>query len=758
MAVRLARKDKGKRLTTRCPAGGAGLSCLFTTMLLLTGVGLAQSAEPATTAPPAAALPVWSTAQTQPNRFLAAHGLRGFAAGYSEDGLEFWSFPLQLVSEYRLEFELPDAAAVPALSLLTSVEVDPLGVTRVYRSADFEVRERLATHAEDAGVSVRYAVAGRRDLRIKAHFRPSLNLMWPAGFGGQEIAWDKDARGFLLSEPTHRFRALVASPEAGEHSETTNDRRNSEFGRPLAITLEPKPCAAGQCATLVFAGQSEPNEDVHATATALLRAATAADTEGAERYRLASAMRITTPDAEANRAMRWAQIALEQAWSCNPRLGCGTVAGYGPSRGARRPQYAWYFAGDGLVATEAFLREGEFRRAAAELGFLFRYQNPENGMMWHELSQSAGFLNWARDYPYLYVHVDITFDFLSTLAQYVRATGDRDLVRQHWDAIQRAYGYCLSTLDAKDGLPRVPADKLSADEQDRLTDALTLSAAWVGAAHGMAELALAMGNPALAGQAETASQHARRSIAARYWDGTAQRWVGGFTQGGAATESTSGGDLAAITSGAATPEQAEAILEALETPPYHSAWGLRGTPSTSPNYRPTAYAKGSVSCLLTAAAAEVMWQSRHAETANRMWGSLVPWAQADSLGHMHELMSGSFFEAQRESVPEQTWSSAGFLSAAIHGLLGLEPDASARSLTFAPQPPSAWKDLQVEQIALGQSSIGLDWHEEKSQFTLIVHNAGVSFHLRWIQGRAEGGAPIVLTREIPPGETRLHLP
>jgi hypothetical protein len=41
---------------------------------------------------------------------------------------------------------------------------------------------------------------------------------------------------------------------------------------------------------------------------------------------------------------------------------------------------------------------------------------------------------------------------------------------------------------------------------------------------------------------------------------------------------------------------------------------------------------------------------------------------------MHEVMSGSFFTPQRESVPEQTWSSSAFLSAAIHGMLGLESE------------------------------------------------------------------------------------
>ena len=242
----------------------------------------------------------------------------------------------------------------------------------------------------------------------------------------------------------------------------------------------------------------------------MLRASDTSASDDAKRFSSSQIVKITTPDAEANRAIEWAQIALEQAWTCNARLGCAFVGGYGPSHGARRPQYAWYFAGDGLLTTEALLYEGNYKRAADELEFLYKYQNSENGMMWHEISQSAGFLNWARDYPYLFIHVDITFDFLRVIAEYERITGDQAFLSRHWPATLKAYQYCLSTLDKGDGLPRVPADKMSGNEQDRLTDELTLSAAWVSAAHAMSELAATMHDEALSRQAESASLRARR--------------------------------------------------------------------------------------------------------------------------------------------------------------------------------------------------------------------------------------------------------
>ena len=500
---------------------GAAILRFVLTLFLLSSFGFAQATHSTTSAANSHRvpdLPIWSTAQAQPNRYISAHGIRGFAGGYSEDGLEFWSFPLQLVSGYHLSFVLPKAVSVSAITILTSIEVDPLGVTRIYTAPGFRVRERITTHAEDPGVLVRFSVEGRSDLHIQVHFQPSLNLMWPAAIGGQETSWDQDAKGFLLSEPSQQFRALISSPESTEHTKPNNDRRGSDFSRPLTLTLEPRPCATGRCAALVFAGASEKSEEVHAATASLLRASDTSRSEDAKRFSSSEIIKITTPDAETNRAIEWAQIALEQAWTCNARLGCALVAGYGPSHGSRRPQYAWYFAGDGLLATEALLYEGNYARATDELDFLYKYQNAENGMMWHEISQSAGFLNWARDYPYLFIHVDITFDFLRVIAEYERITGDQAFLSRHWPATLKAYQYCLSTLDKGDGLPRVPVNKMSGNEQDRLTDELTLSAAWVSAAHAMSELAATMHDEKLLRQAESASLRARQSIRSRYWD------------------------------------------------------------------------------------------------------------------------------------------------------------------------------------------------------------------------------------------------
>lgn len=724
---------------------------------LLACIAMAGTGQASGQAQPVGAahgLPVWSTDQARQDRYVAAHGLRGFAGGYAEDGLEFWAFPLQIASGYQLEF-LAGGRTVRGLDVLEGVDVDPLGVTRRYRGEGFRVIERIQAPGRVPGVGVSLRAESDAALKIRVHLRPALNLMWPAGIGGQEFGWDPQARGFVLNEPSGRFRALIASPQAGVHTLPNNDRRGSEFGRPIFMELTPTPCGSARCATLAFAGQSEGAEDLHATVAALAKTPGDA-TEDAARFALHDWVRITTPDADVNRALQWAQIAVEQAWTCNARLGCGMVAGYGPSHGARRPQYAWYFAGDGLLTTRSLIHQGRYDRAAEQLAFILRYQHPDNGMIWHEMSQSAGFLDWAHDYPYMYVHVDIAFDLVATAAEYVRASGDTAFLARHWPALRKAYAYCRSTLDAGDGLPRVPAAMMGANEQDDLGDELTLSAAWVEASQAMAALATRHGDPALAKEAAQASERARASLRARYRDTARARWISGFSRSGHPGESTSAADMAAITSGAATPDEARVTLARLSGPDYVTAWGLRSTPASAADYDPQAYAKGSVWGLGTAAAAGALWGVGERELASRLWLSLVPWADRDALGHMHEVMAGDAFVPQRESVPEQTWSSASFLSAALEGLLGLDVDAAKRELHFVPQPPAAWTSLRVERVRVGDTQVDLFWRRTAHGEELDVDNRGAPFRLHWARGSGADDAGV--EREIPAGKTQLRLP
>jgi len=435
-------------------------------------------------------------------------------------------------------------------------------------------------------------------------------------------------------------------------------------------------------------------------------------------------MQVETPDENVNRALGWSLVALDQAWVCNPSLGCGEVAGYGPSRGERRPQYAWFFAGDGLVTAEALIAAGEFERARDELAFIAKYQDKETGMIWHEISQGVDIEDWKRHYPYMFVHVDITFDYLRGFADYVKASGDEGFLKERWRGIQAAYRYCQSILDPSTGLPRIPAGHEGANEQDRMRDDIALSSSWVAAAAAYAEMARRLGETQEATKAEQAWGVARKAIASLDWDAVHHYWLQGHSASGDPIYSQRPRPTALLSQHIFTQEQDGEVLDALASPDFQTDWGVRSLSIASVEFDPNSYAKGSVSALGTSNVALAFWNEHRSVTAHQIWDGLLSWNTLDSKGHMHEVAAGDFYHPEIESVPEQTWSSAGFYSATVRGLLGLQVDAAQHRLVFAPHLPPEWDHVAIDKIRVGESVLKLHLSRSQDGIELVVENSG----------------------------------
>ena len=618
-------------------------SALFTLLLAcaLLGALPSQAAESL----------AWEVASAQPSRFVAVHGRRSAVFGYSENGLEVWAYPLQLVDSLSVAFRPQQGTtAIDGRAILRRIQYSPESVTRIYVGHDFVVHERLFVPLDAPGAILSYEVDGVRPVDIVVRFTPVLNLMWPGGFGGQEAQWNAEASGYLLSEPQHRYTGLIASPDIVTHDETPNAARQIGETRGLAFTI--RPGKARSAVVVLTAGVA--GEDAAPIARQLLGNRAALESAAARHYdeMLARGVEIDTPDPEVDRALAWSQIALDQAWVCNPDLGCGQVAGYGPSRKARRPQYDWFFAGDGMVTTRALLAAGRYERAREELEFILKFQDRKTGMMWHELSQSAGAMDW-RQYPYMFVHVELSHDFLAMMAEYYATTGDLQFVKKHWDALQNAYRYCQTLLDPKDGLPRIPSGKQGSNEQDPLSDELTLSAGWVAASEAYAALATATGRQSIARAALATSKRARQAIAERYWDERRTFWISGHTRSGAPVMDRDIRPMSVVQQSLFSAEQRNVVLDQIAGADFQTDWGTRSKAESDPTYDPNSYAGGSVWGLGTSGVASTYWSEHRPATAFAIWRALVPWSSLDSPGHLHEVLAGDFYHEEVESVPEQ---------------------------------------------------------------------------------------------------------
>ena len=708
---------------------GLGLHCVVLLLCELALCSRCLSAQSAT-APSLADLR-WNASETTTGRFTIVPGQRAFVAGYNSSGLEMWTPPLQLLRGYRITMRADgDSTETDGRSALRSIEQAPSATTRVYDGPGFVVRERIFTPVDVPGATISYAVESSRPVVITVHFTPTLNLMWPAGIGGQEIHWDSTHSAYLMDEPSRRFRGAIVSRQIVSHDQLQNTTRGAEFERSHTFTLHAVP---GNTSELVvsFAGSTTTDENPLDIAESLAARREVTETRARGRYADLHLLDVQTPDSAVNRALRWAQVTLEQAWVCNRQLGCGLIAGYGPSRGARRPQYAWFFAGDGLVTTNALLREGAYGRARDELAFIMRYQNVRTGAIWHEMSQSAGFLDWAGAYPYMFVHVDVSFDFLQTVRDYVETTGDVAFARDHWHSIRAAYDYCRSTIKPGGALPFIPVGKQGGDEQDPQRDELALSLAWVDAAESFAVLARLTDHGQLATGATRASVRARKAIRPMYHESARGRWVSGHLHSGAPVAGLTNSLIALLHHGLLSETERRALLDTLANPTLRAPWGMRSTASDDPLYDPDSYGRGSVWALGTSNAVSAFYEGGRPAVATALWRDLVPWFGLDAPGHAHEVLRGDAFVQERESVPDQTWSSAAFLSSAISGMLGIRVKAASRELRFAPQVPPEWSTLRVQRINVGATTVGLAMTTSPDVVELDVENEGPALTIQF---------------------------
>lgn len=365
-------------------------------------------------------------------------------------------------------------------------------------------------------------------------------------------------------------------------------------------------------------------------------------------------------------------------------------------------------------------------------------------MMWHEMSQSASYVNWAKDYPYMFPHVDITFQFLSLLAEYASATGDTQFLKDHWSNIEGAYRYCSSLIDPADGLPRVPAGKEGSDEQGHPREELALAVAWVQASEAFSHLADLTGHNDLGQQAQVASLRAGTTIPSHFWNGQTKFWSSGILKDGQPEEAMHLPPAASLSLLSAA--QQNEVLDRIASPEFETPWGTRGVGSASKNFDPTSYATGSVWATSTSTAALELWQGGRPDAAWKVWSTLLPWLKLDAMGHIHETLSGSSFRPQIESVPEQTWSSAMFVSSFLQGVLGEQPDAEHHRLALAPHLPPGWDDLSVQRLRIGDTTMDVTLRRSENRIELQVRNEGAPIELTFMpmlpQGARFAGAQV----------------
>ena len=710
---------------------------------LAAGGALAAAPEPLPAVPRFDVLPspIGLRADVRPRQYLGVVGPRSAWLGAETGESELWVHPLKLASGFHLDFRIPEYdAPVRGADVARTVEVRPEATTITYSHATFTVREHVIAPLDEAGILVLLEVDTRRPFEIVASFRAVLQYAWPAGLGGQYAFWSADDKAFVLSESQRRRNAFVGSPWAASGSDHP---AHALPDAPSTFTIPVDPArAAREMIPIAIAAGTGARADTAAAYRRLI--ARAREIYEARRKHAAAlrddGLRLETPDPRLDLALEWAKVNLDEQTVCNPDLGCGLVAGWGPSGDGARPGFGWFFGGDAAINSLAMDGVGQWAAAADGLRFLAKRQRAD-GKIPHEVSQSAGVVRWFEDFPYAYYHADTTPFWLLALWRQWRASGDAALVDELWPAARKAWAFCLPHDADGDGIMENTTAGLGAIEVGAIGEDIHqdvyLAAVWTRAADAVGEMAAARGETDLAAQARAIAARARASLESRYWIESAGHHAFGILKGGGTNDTLTVWPATAAAFSLFDRAHGTRTLEALGGHALTADWGGRMLTTASPLYDPTHYNMGAVWPFVTGFLALGHYAYDRPYAGYPLVDALARLGTDWARGRWPELLSGSHYRPLDTAVPQQFFAASMLATPVVSGLLGWDPDAPRGRARLAPQLPPQWRRARA---------IGLRAGDARLDLAVEVRPFGATLTL---EPRATGAKPIVVDLRVP---------
>jgi glycogen debranching enzyme len=692
--------------------------------LTLMSTAFAQPELPAKFALPRSGLELERRAQF--GSFFDVAGRRSVMMGYENRATEAWVYPLKIADDFRLSFKLEGyPLEFPGEELQSRINVRPEATTFTYSHAAFTVKQTIFAPVDGPGIVMLLDVDSVLPIQIIGSFRPKLSLMWPAGLMTNNVDYAKSERAYYLIEESNRYVGVIASPAMRDVSVQPYQEEPRDAPTRFVIDV-PADTLKKHFIPIVIAGGVEGRAKAREAYRRMLTNAKQLYESNVAHYKRLNeeTLTVTTPDERLNKAFAWAKVGVDKGLATNPLLGTGLIAGFRTSGNSERPGFAWYFGRDALWSAFAVNSYGDFAATKTALEFLKKFQRAD-GKIPHEISQSASLIRWFDDYVYPWASADATPLYVVAHADYLRASGDKELIRRHWDSIVKAYRFSLSTDTDGNGLIENTQVGHGWVEGGRLHpphEEIYQQGAWVEALRSLAEMADALGTDApLAAEARRQAEHVQAQIEKTYWL-EAQKIYAFATNLPRAEVTDEERDernpatkarmkqlreaklIDEVTVLPAVPMwwrvldegRANQMLDRLGSAEISTDWGARIVSNRSQIYDPLSYHYGSVWPLFTgwAAMAAYKYHRPHVGYDFLMSNALLTYDNA--LGYVTELLSGDFNQAFGRSSHHQIWSCAMVVTPLVRGMLGFERNALSRQFTFAPQLPPEWDKVSIQ--------------------------------------------------------------
>ncbi len=677
--------------------------------------------------------PLKITQTATPNRPFSVAGERGAILGQQDGTFELWSFPYKLLQHAHLFAELDDYGVPIDLNKEAStIEVSPDHSTITYSHHAITVKQEMfalrGSSDTDPAAIVLFSIDAVKPGTLTLQFEPIMAAMWPAPqYGKPSASWIQigTGGGFVLATDNPKLYGIIAMPKTTSGVLAAYQERPQAHPLEFKIRFDPK-AARGEFFPLI-ALVGDGNQPIGAEAQKhLVERVAGAENRVREMYEQTRAhyehffdkrLTVKTPDVAFDDALRWAELSIDQS-QVEFHGETGLVAGWYTSADSLRPGYGWFFGRDTLWTLYAINSYGDSVLARHAMEFLINRQR-EDGKIMHEFSQSADRVDW-KSYPYMYAAADSTPLFVMAVEDYVRATGDLDFLRAHWENVQRAYRFTRAhetngIYDNSQGTGWVESWPPGMPHQE-----LYLAALDQQSAEAYSRLASLMNQAAESAAARNVAKDIRPKLAA--FRGPDGMYAFSRNSDGSFDRTPTIFPSVAWWTGRLTLPEADVTLSRWASDEFFTDWGSRAVGDRSPLYDPISYHQGSVWPLFTGWSSLAEYRTEHplAGYAQLMSNEQLTWLQ--DLGAVTELLSGDYYAPLGRSSSHQLWSSAMVLSPALRGLFGIEPDVLHHRLRLHPNLPATWNFADIEHVAYGSSELTVNMTKKGGDLGIVVRS------------------------------------
>ena len=649
--------------------------------------------------------------------FADATGPRAGLFGNEQGTLEAFVYPLKIFRDFRLVF-WSAGHQIPAASIARRIQSSPGSYTIVYSADDFTVRQTLSVPRDASGALIHVDIDAKNPERIDFRFARDFQLMWPASFGSAFGEWDGSRKAFRFGADGQPFAALFGSPDASPVSQdyATNYSASSE----TTLTLGE---IRGRAERVIAVAASLKSLDEAAATyqdlTVNYRQHLAKTREFYRAY-LANTVNLRLPDRQLQAAYDWARISTVQGLVQNPLLGEGLVAGFGPSKGAYRPGFAWFFGRDSFWTSFALTASGDLETARKAIQFVARFQR-DDGKIPHEISQAASLVPWFQNFPYGYNAADATPLFISAVRDYVQASGDLQFLREQAPRLWKGLDFMHANLEPAGFLKNIDIGPGWVEGGPLLPVRLEIYQAgcYVESLRSLAWLARALKEPERAQKLDAEFVQKRAALNQLFWRPQNHAFAFALDPAGKPVDEPSVLATVPMWFDLLDNDKAREMIGLLSEESHAADWGMRIISSQSKLYDPSGYHFGSVWPLFTgwASVGEYRYHQAHSAFANLKANADLALAAG---GNTTEVLSGDTATPLSTASPHQTWSAAMVVSPLLRGLAGLDVDALHNKVRFAPHLPADWPSLGIE----GVHKLDFELQRDRDSLQLTVVNSG----------------------------------